>query len=83
MCGDVHNALHVVSGLGTASAAVGVGGHLVGEDAYDVNLDGRNLVATSVHERGKLGDQRGEKLMVRAKVREYAGAKAKNRAVLL
>src|SRR5690242_15977121 len=81
--GAIHEALNVISRLGTSGAAVGVSGHLVGEDAYNFAVEGGNLVAAGQHERGELRDEGREQLVVGAHVSQDSGAEAKDGAVLL
>ena len=76
MSRDVHDALDDVGGLGAASAAVGVGGHLIGEDTLDFDVDGRELVTAGEHERRELRNQWRQELMVSAEIGQDAHAKA-------
>ena len=64
----VHGQLDPVGGLGPARAADRVGGHLVGEDAREVQVDGRQLVTAAHHREAELGDERREQLLVGAEV---------------
>ena len=72
----VHDPLDRERGLGPAGAAVGVGGHLVGEDALALEPVGRELVDADVHERAEDRHTRGDQPQVGAHVGEDAAAQA-------
>src|SRR5205814_8705823 len=79
---DVNDALDKVCGFRAAGAAIGVGGHLVGEDAERFEFDSGNLVAAGAHETGERSNNRRQQLMVSAEISEHAGAHAEDFAIL-
>ncbi len=64
----VHDPLDGERGLGPAGAAVGVGGHLVGEDPVALEAVGRELVDRREHERAQRRHARGDQPQVGAHV---------------
>ena len=72
----VHDPLDRERRLGPAGAAVGVGGHLVGEDALAVEAVGRELVDADVHEGAEDRHARADQAQVGAHVGEDAAAQA-------
>ena len=72
----VHDPLDGERRLGPAGAAVGVGGHLVGEDAVALEPVGRELVDAREHERAQDRDARGDQPQVGAHVGEQPDLEA-------
>src|SRR5437868_5948080 len=80
---QIYRALDDVSGFGSARAAVGVGRHLVGEDACDVDLYRGDFVRAGEHQARQGRDGRREQLVVRAEVCDDVVAQARQSAVQL
>jgi hypothetical protein len=79
----VHHPLGDERGLGAARAAVGVGRHLVREDADLLEAEVRDLVAAVHQHPAEARDHRREELVVGAEVDEELGPHRGDRAVLL
>ena len=77
----VHHPLKIVSGFGTAGAAIGSVRHRVGVDTLDAVIEVRNHIRAGRHHPGRPGEV--ERLRIGAAVEHHASAQAGQLAVLL
>ena len=79
----VHHALDAVRGFRTARAAIGVGGHAVGERADDIGRDVGRAVQARHHQHAERGNAGSQQLVIRAQILDELQLDAQDGAVAL